>query len=252
MNPTDIAVLALLILAAAALYSSVGHGGASGYLAAMALFGLAPATMKPTALCLNVLVASIATFRFRRAGCFSWPLFWPFAVTSIPLAFVGGALTLPTTVYKQLVGLTLLYAAVRLFQFTRTKPDAEGATPTPTHPPPRALAMILGGVIGLLSGLTGVGGGIFLSPLLLLMSWADTRRTAGVSAAFILVNSIAGLLGNLTNLHALPPALPYFALAAVAGGIVGSEFGSRRLANVTIRRLLAVVLVVAGIKMIFV
>ena len=247
MNTTDIIVLSLLILAAAALYSSVGHGGASGYLAAMALFGLAPAAMKPTALCLNVLVASIATFRFRRAGCFSWPIFWPFAVASVPLAFVGGALTLPTAIYKQIVGLTLLYAAYRLFRFTRAKSEAEA-----TRTVPLALAMLLGALIGLLSGLTGVGGGIFLSPLLLLSGWADTRRTAGVSAAFILVNSVAGLLGNLTNLQALPPALPYLALAAIGGGVVGSEFGSRRLASMTIRRLLAVVLVVAGVKMIFV
>ncbi len=247
MNTTDITVLALLILAAATLYSSVGHGGASGYLAAMALFGLAPATMKPTALCLNVLVASIATFRFWRAGCFSWALFWPFAVASIPLAFIGGAITLPTTIYKQIVGLTLLYAAFRLFLFTQAKAD-QAATRTV----PFALAILLGALIGLLSGLTGVGGGIFLSPLLLLMGWADTRRTAGVSAAFILVNSIAGLLGNFTNLQSLPPAIPYFAVAAVAGGLIGSEFGSRRLGNVTIRRLLAVVLVVAGVKMIFV
>ena len=247
MNTTEIIVLALLILAAATLYSSVGHGGASGYLAAMALFGLAPATMKPTALCLNVLVASIATFRFWRAGCFSWSLFWPFAVASIPLAVVGGAITLPTAIYKQVVGLTLLYAAFRLFLFTPAKADQ-----TATRTVPFALAILLGALIGLLSGLTGVGGGIFLSPLLLLMGWADTRRTAGVSAAFILVNSIAGLLGNFTNLQALPPALPYLAVAAVAGGLIGSEFGSRRLGNVTIRRLLAVVLVVAGVKMIFV
>jgi uncharacterized membrane protein YfcA len=247
MNATEIITLALLILLAATLYSSVGHGGASGYLAAMALFGLAPAQMKPTALCLNILVASIATFRFYRAGRFSWSLFWPFAVASIPLAFVGGAITLPTSVYKQIVGVTLLYAAIRLFFFTQAKADA-GAT----RSVPFALAIVLGALIGFLSGLTGVGGGIFLSPLLLLMGWADTRRTAGVSAAFILVNSIAGLLGNFSNVQALPGALPYFALAAVVGGLVGSEFGSRRLASVTIRRLLAVVLVVAGVKMIFV
>ncbi|HLL14150.1 MAG TPA: sulfite exporter TauE/SafE family protein [Pyrinomonadaceae bacterium] len=244
MNTTDVIILSLLILAAAALYSSVGHAGASGYLAAMALFGLAPATMKPTALCLNILVASIATFRFWRAGCFHWPLFWPFAVASIPLAFVGGAITLPTTIYRQIVGLTLLYAAVRLFLYTRAKAEAAATRDAPLAP-----SMLLGGLIGLLSGLTGVGGGIFLSPLLLLLGWADTRRTAGVSAAFILVNSIAGLLGNLTNLQMLPPSLPYFALAAIVGGLVGSEFGTRRLANVTIRRLLAVVLVVAGVKM---
>ncbi|HEX9919166.1 MAG TPA: sulfite exporter TauE/SafE family protein [Pyrinomonadaceae bacterium] len=250
MNATDVIVLSLLILVAAMLYSSVGHGGASGYLAAMALFGLAPATLKPTALCLNILVASIATFRFWRAGCFHWPLFWPFAVASIPLAFVGGAITLPTTIYKQVVGLTLLYAAFRLFLYTRAK--ADDAATTQVRTAPLAPSMLSGGLIGLLSGLTGVGGGIFLSPLLLLLNWADTRRTAGVSAAFILVNSIAGLSGNLTNLQTLPPALPYFALAAVAGGLIGSEFGSRRLAGVTIRRLLAVVLVVAGVKMIFV
>jgi hypothetical protein len=249
MNTTDVIILSLLILAAATLYSSVGHGGASGYLAAMALFGLAPASMKPAALCLNILVATIATFRFRRAGCFHWPLFWPFAVASLPLAFVGGAITLPTTIYKQVVGLTLLYAAVRLLLYTRAKAEATVATRTS---PPLAAAMLSGGLIGLLSGLTGVGGGIFLSPLLLLMRWADTRRTAGVSAAFILVNSIAGLLGNLTNRQTLPHALPYFALAAIVGGVIGSEFGSRRLASVTIRRLLAVVLVVAGVKMIFV
>jgi uncharacterized protein len=251
MNTTDVIILSLLILAAAALYSSVGHGGASGYLAAMALFGLAPAIMKPTALCLNILVASIATYRFRRAGCFHWRLFWPFAMASIPLAFIGGAITLPTTIYKQIVGLTLLYAAVRLFLYTRAKAEAETATTT-RNAAPLVPSIFLGALIGLLSGLTGVGGGIFLSPLLLLAGWADTRRTAGVSAAFILVNSIAGLLGNLTNLQTLPPALPYFALAAVVGGIVGSEFGSRRLASVSIRRLLAVVLVVAGVKMIFV
>ncbi|HJR07055.1 MAG TPA: sulfite exporter TauE/SafE family protein [Pyrinomonadaceae bacterium] len=250
MNATESITLALLILLAATLYSSVGHGGASGYLAAMALFGLAPATMKPTALCLNILVASIATFRFWRAGCFSWPLLWPFAVASVPLAFVGGAITLPTNVYKQIVGVTLLYAAFRLFLFTRAKADSAAATATRNAPLP--LAIFFGALIGLLSGLTGVGGGIFLSPLLLLAGWADTRRTAGVSAAFILVNSIAGLLGNFTSVQALPRAIPYFALAAIVGGLVGSEFGSRRLASVTIRRLLAVVLVVAGVKMIFV
>ncbi len=253
MNATDIALLSLLILFAAALYSSVGHGGASGYLAAMALFGLAPAQMKPAALCLNILVASIATFRFARAGCFERRLFWPFAVGSIPLAFVGGAITLPTTIYKQIVGLSLLYAAFRLFSFTRAKTEAAtAATAASAHTPPLVPSVLSGGLIGLLSGLTGVGGGIFLSPLLLLMNWADTRRTAGISAAFILVNSVAGLLGNLTGVRSLPHALPLLALAAVCGGLVGAEFGSRRLASVHIRRLLALVLVVAGVKMIFV
>ncbi len=248
MTPTDIALLSLLILFAATLYSSVGHAGASGYIAAMALFGLAPATMKPTALCLNLLVASIATVRYWRAGYFSWPLFWPFAVASIPCAFIGGALTLPTTIYRQIVGVVLLFAAYRLFRYTLKKVE-EGVA---LRPLPVVAAMLLGALIGLLSGLTGVGGGIFLSPLLLLMNWADARRTAGVSAAFILVNSLAGLAGNVSSVQALPRALPYFAVAALIGGIVGSEFGSRRLAGMTIRRVLAVVLVIAGVKLIFV
>jgi uncharacterized protein len=247
VSPTEILLLSLLVMLAAALYSSVGHGGASGYLAAMALFGLAPAVMKPTALCLNLLVASLATYRFYRAGCFSWRTFLPFAAASVPFAFVGGAITLPTTIYKQIVGVVLLYAAVRLFLYAGKKNEAGE-----TRRPPLWLALLLGALIGLLSGLTGVGGGIFLSPILLLANWADVRRTAGVSAAFILVNSAAGLLGNLASVRALPAAIPYLAAAALAGGLVGSELGSRRLPPPAIRRLLALVLVVAGVKLIFV
>ena len=267
MDSTDVLLLSLLILLAAALYSSVGHGGASGYLAAMALFGLAPTVMRPTALCLNLLVSSLATFRFRRAGHFRWRTFWPFAATSIPAAYAGGAITLPTTLYKQLVGLALLFAAVRLFLGARKLTEAKDATrrdaaadersmktadeETVVRDAPLWLAMLLGVVIGLLSGLTGVGGGIFLSPLLLLAGWAGARRTAAVSAAFILVNSAAGLLGNPTGVKSVSAALPYFALAALAGGVVGTEFGSRRLPPLWVRRLLAAVLIVAGLKLIF-
>ena len=250
MTPADILLLSLLILLAAALYSSVGHGGASAYLAAMALFGLAPAVMRPTALCLNLIVSSLAAFRFWRAGHFRWRTFWPFAVTSVPLAYLGGALTLPPTIYKQIVGVVLLFAAVRLFLSTLER--AAAREPDETREAPLALAMLLGAGVGLLSGLTGVGGGIFLSPLLLLAGWADARRTAAVSAAFILVNSAAGLLGNPGGLRSVSAALPYFALAALLGGIAGTEFGSRRLPPQWIRRLLAAVLVVAGLKMIFV
>ncbi|HVG28307.1 MAG TPA: sulfite exporter TauE/SafE family protein [Pyrinomonadaceae bacterium] len=249
MTSTDILLLSLLVLLAAALYSSVGHGGASAYLAAMALFGLAPAVMKPTALCLNLLVASLTTFRFYRAGHFSWRTFLPFAAGSVPFAFLGGALTLPTNLYKQVVGAVLLYAAVRLFLHARAKSDADAGAGART--PPLWLAALLGAGLGFLSGLTGVGGGIFLSPLLLLMGWADVRRTAGVSAAFILVNSAAGLLGNVASVKSLPAALPYLAAAALAGGLVGSELGSRRLPSPAIRRLLALVLLIAGVKLIF-
>jgi uncharacterized membrane protein YfcA len=246
MTTNEVLFLSLLIFAAAALYSSVGHAGASGYIAAMALLGVAPAVMKPTALCLNILVATIATFRFQRAGCFRWRTFYPFALTSIPFAFIGGALQLPTTVYKQIVGLALLFAAYRLFRRTFVKTDQ-----TETHDAPVVVALLLGALIGLLSGLTGVGGGIFLSPVLLLMNWADARRTAGVSAAFILVNSVAGLAGNFASVKSLPTTIPYLAAAALVGGLIGAELGSRRLAGTTIRRVLALVLIVASVKLIF-
>jgi uncharacterized protein len=256
MDSTDALLLSLLILLAAALYSSVGHGGASGYLAAMALFGLAPAVMRPTALCLNLLVSALGAFRFRSAGHFRWRAFWPFAVTSIPAAYVGGAITLPATLYKQLVGLALLFAAVRLFTHARETaergPGARigGDEEAGARDAPLWAAMPLGALIGVLSGLTGVGGGIFLSPLLLLAGWAGARRTAAVSAAFIFVNSAAGLLGNPAGVRSVSSALPYFAAAALAGGLVGTEFGGRRLPPPWIRRLLAAVLVVAGLKLI--
>lgn len=243
MTTVTTGTLTLLFLIAAALYSSVGHAGASAYLAAMALVGIAPQVMKPTALFLNVFVAAIATVKFARAGAFSWRIFWPFAITSVPFAFLGGRLTLPGTYYKIIVGIVLLYSAFRFFQAR-----------IPQHPrsAPHWMALAAGGGIGFLSGLTGVGGGIFLSPLLLLMNWAETRQTSGVAAAFILVNSVSGLLGNLSRFKALPEALPYWTVAVVIGGWIGAEYGSRRLNNMTIRRLLAVVLVIAGLKMIFV
>ena len=203
LSPENVAVLPLLIFAAAILYSSVGHGGASGYLAAMALCGVAPAVMKPTALVLNILVASIATIQFARVGCFSFSLLWPFAVASIPLAFLGGAITLPGSFYRPAVGLMLLFAAYRLVRAPRTS----GASPG-TRPVPLAGALASGAGIGLLSGLTGTGGGIFLSPLLIIMNWAETRESAGVSAAFILVNSLSGLAGHLTGVARLPVPSP--------------------------------------------
>src|SRR5437588_3680445 len=165
MNPTLIATitLAALIFIVALLYATVGHAGASGYLAAMALFSISPLVMKPTALVLNVLVAIIGTVRFYRAGFFSWRTFWPFIITSIPASFIGGALTLPVPIYKSIVGIVLVYSAVRLFL------GATAADRKRTQPPPIMPALLIGLAIGLLSGLTGVGGGIFLSPVLLLM-----------------------------------------------------------------------------------
>jgi uncharacterized protein len=243
LDPAPLALLALLVFAAAALYSMVGHGGASAYLAAMALFGLAPDVMKPTALVLNILVSAIATVQFARAGRFSWRIFWPFALAAVPLAFMGGAITLPAVLYRRVVGGVLVYAALRLWQ--RAGAGAGG----PLRAAPKAAAVPIGAGMGLLSGLTGVGGGIFLSPVLVLARWADVRTTAGVSAAFILVNSIAGLLGRVSSVRALPPGLPVLALAAAAGGLIGSTLGSRRLPSPTLRRLLAAVLAIAAWKL---
>ncbi len=238
----DTFFLAILIFAMGMLYSTVGHAGASGYLAAMALFGLAPDVMKPTALLLNILVASIAAVQFHRAGYFSWNIFWPFAVSSIPFAFIGGALSLPGSFYKQAVGIILLFAAYRLFQ------NRQSAVTDPVKPVPVLWAVLSGAGIGLLSGAVGVGGGIFLSPLLLFMGWAKTKQTAGVSAAFILVNSIAGIAGHLASVKSLPDAIYPLAFAAILGGIIGSRLGSQGFANSTLYGLLAVVLVIAGIK----
>lgn len=242
MQATD-ALLSAAILVAAVLYSSVGHGGASAYLAVMALAGLAPAVMRPSALVLNLIVAAIAAVRFARAGHFRWRLFWPFAVASIPFAFLGGAITLPDAVYRRLLGVVLLFAAYRLW---RVFGGGESL-----RTPSLLTALLWGAAIGMLSGLTGVGGGIFLSPLLLLARWAEPKPTAAVSAAFIWVNSFAGLLAKPASLAALPPGIPLWAIAAAAGGILGASLGSRRLPGLALRRLLALVLVVAGGKLLF-
>jgi uncharacterized membrane protein YfcA len=200
--------------------------------------------MKPTALALNILVAAVATLKFYRAGLFSWRLFWPFAVASIPAAFIGGAMTLPTRSYKIVVGIVLLYAAVWMFRSSLRPLQATA------HLPPLWAAIVSGLAIGFLSGLTGVGGGIFLSPLILYLAWADTRSTSGVAAPFILVNSIAGLLGHLSSVSQLPPNIPVWGAAAVVGGWIGATYGSKHAPPPMLRQLLSLVLIVAGVKLI--
>jgi uncharacterized membrane protein YfcA len=243
MSLAEPSLLGIVFFGTAVLYSSVGNAGASGYLAVMTLAGLAPEAMKSTALLLNILVALIATVRFYRAGHFSWALFWPFTVASVPCAFLGGALVLPGGLYQGLVGLVLVFAAYRLFWYA----DQPHAHPTGV---PRLLALLLGAGLGFISGLTGIGGGIFLSPLLLVMGWAEPRQSASVSAAFILVNSVAGFCGETMSVHALPPAAPLWAGAVVVGGFIGAELGARQFAEVTLRRLLALILALAGLKLI--
>jgi uncharacterized protein len=245
VDDTILLVLACAMLLASFVYASVGHGGASAYIAAMALAGLAPAEMRPIALTLNVLVSSLATYKFWRAGHFRWPLFWPFAAVSIPFAYLGGAINLPGGVYKVVVGAVLAYAAWPLWRSGKG-----GEEMRPVRVPPVSLALAIGAALGLLAGLTGVGGGIFLSPLLLILGWAGTKQTSAVAAPFILVNSIAGLVaGVVAGTAVLPGTIWVLAAVVVVGGWLGAEYGSRRFANPLIRRVLAVVLVVAGAKM---
>jgi uncharacterized protein len=236
-------LIPLAIFLVALLYSSVGHGGASGYLAVMALLAVAPEITRPTALTLNLFVASIATVQYYRAGHFSWRVFWPFSVLSVPMAFVGGTIKLPTDAYKVVLGLVLIAAAARLAW--NLKSDKEPKEPAIYLP------LIIGGLIGLLSGLVGVGGGIFLTPILLLFHWAGAKTAAGVSALFILVNSAAGLAGNREQVAMLPEGVWMWVAAAIAGGIVGATIGSQRFDSITLRRVLAAVLLFAGAKLIF-
>jgi uncharacterized membrane protein YfcA len=242
VNYPSIFLLFFAIAVVAFLYSSVGHAGASGYIAVMTLFGLSAATIRPVALILNILVATIGSFQFWRAGHFSWRIFWPFALFAIPGAFLGGYVHPPIFILRLLIGLVLLFSAARLFLQT--------GDPDRVTVPPLAASIPLGAGIGLLSGLTGTGGGIFLTPLLLLSHWARTKQAAAVSALFIFVNSIAGLSGYFISNHNVPLLAFPLALAAVVGGVIGSYLGSRRLPAKALLRLLAIVLVIAGLKLI--
>lgn len=236
-------LIVFAIFFVAVLYSSVGHAGASGYLAVMALLSVAPNVSRPTALVLNIFVATIAAFQFTRAGFFDWRIFASFAATSVPFAFLGGMISLPTNVHKIVLGCVLLIAAARLaWDLKAEKQIVE---------PSVWLALILGAIMGLLSGLTGVGGGIFLTPVLLLTNWTETKKAAGISAMFILVNSISGLLGNYAQIGNLPPAVWFWIAAAAFGGFVGSTLGSQKFNSMTLRRVLSLVLVIAGLKLIF-
>jgi len=241
----DAAHLVLLFIAVgliAFLYSTVGHAGASGYIAVMTLWGIAPTTIRPTALVLNILVASIGAFQFWRAGHFTWKLFWPFALLSIPAAYFGGYLQPSASVLRILIGVVLLFSAVRLV--------LRRSDPAETFAPSRPTAISVGAGLGFLSGLTGTGGGIFLTPLLLFCRWAHIRQAAAVSALFIWVNSIAGLVGYFTKVHSIPWLGLILAPAAVIGGFVGSHLGSRRFAVRAISVFLATVLLIAGTKLI--
>ncbi|MBI4622308.1 MAG: sulfite exporter TauE/SafE family protein [Verrucomicrobia bacterium] len=226
----------------AMLYGSVGHGGASGYLAVMALAGVVPVAMKPTALVLNLAVSLLGTLAFFRAGYFTWRLFWPFAVVSIPFAFLGGRMELPAHIFRLLIAAALAFAAVRLLWPAKAQ--------TATRPPPAWAVVGAGAAIGFASGLIGVGGGIFLTPLLLFCRWADVKTAAAVSAPFIFVNSAAGLAGNADSLGHLPGGWIWLAVAAAAGGWVGARWGSRFAQPARLRPALALVLAIAVVKLV--
>jgi len=243
MDDAHFIFLFLAIGLVAFLYSSVGHAGASGYIATMTLFGVAPTIIRPTALVLNILVASIGAFQFWRAGHFSWKLFWPFALLSIPAAYLGGYLQPSASILRILIGIVLLFSAARLV-FRRSDPSQ-------TAVPSRPMAVSVGAGLGFLAGLTGTGGGIFLTPLLLFCRWAHIRQAAAVSALFIWVNSIAGLIGYFTAVHSVPTLGIVLGAAAIVGGFVGSRLGSRHFPTRTISILLAIVLTIAGAKLIF-
>ncbi|MDZ7905723.1 MAG: sulfite exporter TauE/SafE family protein [Cypionkella sp.] len=241
MSGTDLA-LAGALLVGAVLYSSVGHGGASAYIAIMSLFGMGAGDIKPTALALNVLVASIASYRYVKAGQFDARLFAQVAIPAFPAAFLGGYMTLPSAVYNPIVGAVLIFTGLRFFlplPALRVGAAGWGAT----------LAKIAAGAgIGLLSGLTGTGGGIFLSPLVLMLGWATPKQASGVAALFILLNSASGLMGNISALSRLPDNLPLLGAAVVLGGLIGTSVGVRYFNNRAVAMALSAVLLVAGVK----
>ena len=236
--------ISILIFLVAVLYSSVGHGGASGYLAVLSFFTLAPALMSSTALILNVLVAGIGVVVFSRAKHLSLKLAWPFILLSIPAAFLGGLVHIADKTYYFLLAFALFVAAIRLaFSFTA---KAEETTRIPSI----LIALPIGGGIGFLSGIVGVGGGIFLSPIMILRRWADPKKTSAVSALFIVVNSLSGIVGRMARGGFEFSAAVPFIVAAFLGGLVGSHFGANRFSGMTLRRILSAVLIVAAFKLV--
>jgi len=245
LSLTAVFFVSVLFLAVAFLYSSVGHGGASGYLAVMSLFAFTPKEMSATALLLNILVAGIALVSYYRSGHFSFRFALPFLMFSIPMAFLGGIIQISSGFYKLLLATALLFAAFRLIiKFQPPEPLTDSY-----HSPSLSIALLAGGSIGLLSGIVGIGGGIFLSPLIMLRRWADTKKTAAVSACFIVCNSIAGLAGRFTQNSLTIGELAPFIIAAVCGGILGSLLGAKKFSTLLLRRILGIVLIIAAIKL---
>mgnify|MGYP002138965750 CR=1 FL=1 len=227
----------------AILYTTVGHAGASAYIAIMALFSVPTLVIRPTALVLNIFVSIFVSLRFVRAGFFRLRVLAPILIGAVPMAFIGGYIQLPPSIYRPLVGVVLIVAAIRLMLSRDIKSETE------IKDPPIFYGVASGAAIGLLSGLTGTGGGIFLSPLILFLGWSDTKTASGVAAVFILFNSIAGLLGNLTSVRSLPPDLPLLVAVTLLGAFVGTYLGIKHLNTPAIQKTLGIVLLIAGVKM---
>ncbi len=238
-------LLYLLIFLVAALYSSVGHGGASGYLALMAIFGLSVVTIKPVALVLNIVVSLIAFVQFYRSGFFDKKLFIALAITSVPAAFAGGMLSIDTHLYKQILGVLLLISAARLAMPVR-KEEVN------TRNFDIGIVLIIGAGIGFLSGMIGIGGGIILSPLLILLRYSDVKTTSGISALFIFVNSISGLLGQIKQGISFSSSMSTMIVFAIAGALIGSYIGARQLNMSKLKKVLSGVLLIASLKLLFV
>lgn len=241
----SLALILVGLFFASALYASVGHGGASAYLAVMGLAGMAPVEMKPIALSLNIAVSLLALIAFVRAGHFRGNLFWPLAAASIPTAFLGGWLQLPDPIFKWILAVALVFGALRL-AFGKKSEDTEIHTPN-------IIALVgLGASIGFISGLIGIGGGIFLTPLLILFHWSNTKTAAAISAAFIFVNSISGLAGFIVKGGEIPIQTTYLLPAVLLGGLIGAHWGSRRAQNPALMLALALVLLIAAVKFLIV
>ena len=231
-----------MLMIVAFLYASVGHGGASGYLALMALFSFPVLVMKPSALLLNIFVAGISFYFFWKNGHFKWKLFYPFAIASIPMAFLGGYLTINPIIYKQILGVFLLIAILRMLNvFGKPKNEIKENN--------LYLSLLVGAAIGVFSGLIGIGGGIILSPVIILLRWGNMKQAAAVSALFIFVNSVSGIIGFSVNGGIVPMETWYLIPIAVIGGSLGAIYGSKRFNMTTLKYVLAGVLTIAAVKL---
>ena len=228
----------------AILYSSVGHGGASGYLALMAIFSFSPEFMRPSALVLNIFVSSIALFSYYKNGYFRLKLLLPFILTSVPFAFLGGSLTVNPKSYKIILGVFLVIAIVRMLY----RPDGQNNKIMPVN---KYIAYGIGVTLGFFSGLIGIGGGIILSPIIILLRWGNIKETAAVSAAFILVNSVSGLSGQLSQGIKLAPEIAFMLIAAILGGTIGGYLGSYKIKENALKYALSLVLMFASVKLLF-